>query len=84
MVSISFFADLKCGFGTGMRTCLEPFRLRNRRLGTGIIGMDELDIELRLGCKLNARIDELDIEWPKWRLGRELNAGTGLHKALVL
>ncbi|CAG8766347.1 15470_t:CDS:1, partial [Gigaspora rosea] len=38
------------------------FRLHNRQLGTRIIEMDELDIGLRLGCELNARIDELDIE----------------------
>ncbi|CAG8833319.1 5833_t:CDS:2, partial [Gigaspora margarita] len=40
------------------------FRLRNRRFGTGVIGMDELDIGLRLGRELNAGIDELNIEWP--------------------
>ncbi|CAG8811536.1 9650_t:CDS:2, partial [Gigaspora margarita] len=34
--------------------------------------MDKLDIELRLGCKLNTRIDELDIEIAEvktWVLG---------------
>ncbi|RIB03011.1 hypothetical protein C2G38_2226254 [Gigaspora rosea] len=45
-----------------MRTCLEPFRLHDRRLGTRIIGIDKLDIGLRLGRELNAGIDEFDIE----------------------
>ncbi|CAG8673905.1 4224_t:CDS:2, partial [Gigaspora rosea] len=71
---------MKCEFGTRMGTCLEPFRLRDRRLGTGIIGIDELDIGLRLGRELNAGIDELDIEMAKvetWAL-RNGRIGTGI------
>ncbi|RIB04101.1 hypothetical protein C2G38_2223263 [Gigaspora rosea] len=73
-----------------METCLEPFRLRDRRLGTVIIGMDELDIGLRLGRELNAGIDELDIEMAEvetWASGFMIDKldelGIGMFRDLV-